>query len=732
MARHLLISVRFHDGRYHGAGDNPPSPARLFQALVAGTGLGGPQALKDATEVLQWLERLAPPVVASPLMTRGQRVKNFVPNNDLDSVGGHPRRIAEIRTDKAIHPWLFDSEVPFLYAWELSEAGDDERNACRLCEISEDLYQFGRGVDPAWAQGELVDGADLKDRLLGYRGQIYRPARANKGTDLACPTRGSLASLVARHTAGTKRFSASADGKRLFVQQPTPYFVDVAYESPPARYLFELRMAEKQGAFARWPLSDASRLVTLLRDGAVERLRDALPDELTDIERFMIGRKADGSDDAPTNARVMILPLPSIGHDHADHGIRRVLVEVPTRCPLRPDDVCWAFSGLELVDETTGEVSDWALALAHDDAMLAHYGVRHGGCGYRIWRSITPVALPISAKRRRVEPRRVSQEPKPGSERAVEQTRASHALRQAMRHVEIEAQVESARLQREPFDRRGARVEVFGPGTRFDKHRLWHVEIAFDKPVRGPLSLGDGRFLGLGVLAPRRQRSGIFAFVVEDGLAPSPQPLEVARALRRAVMARVQALLPRAAHLPTYFCGHEADGSPTREKEHVAYTFDPERALLLVLAPHVISHRQPYRAESSSLEQLERALRGFSVLRAGSAGLLRLREISIDPEHDPLFAPSRSWRSLTPYTVTRHKKGVGAARALALDLATECRRRGLPDAHVSSDDVRGVSHEGLVGYVQLDFARAVAGPIVLGRSRYVGGGVFVSETDGPK
>jgi CRISPR-associated protein Csb2 len=32
----LLISVRFHDGRYHGRLDWPPSPARLFQALVAG------------------------------------------------------------------------------------------------------------------------------------------------------------------------------------------------------------------------------------------------------------------------------------------------------------------------------------------------------------------------------------------------------------------------------------------------------------------------------------------------------------------------------------------------------------------------------------------------------------------------------------------------------------------------------------------------------------------------
>jgi hypothetical protein len=37
----LLVTVRFHDGRYHGSGDWPPSPARLFQAAVPLQGLGG-------------------------------------------------------------------------------------------------------------------------------------------------------------------------------------------------------------------------------------------------------------------------------------------------------------------------------------------------------------------------------------------------------------------------------------------------------------------------------------------------------------------------------------------------------------------------------------------------------------------------------------------------------------------------------------------------------------------
>src|ERR687884_630521 len=107
MNRILLITVRYHEGRYHGTGDWPPSPARLFQALVAGIGQCGPLSPQQSRP-LEWLERLNPPVLAAPIMTEGQRVTNFVPNNDLDAVGGDARRIGSVRTKKHIKPKLFD------------------------------------------------------------------------------------------------------------------------------------------------------------------------------------------------------------------------------------------------------------------------------------------------------------------------------------------------------------------------------------------------------------------------------------------------------------------------------------------------------------------------------------------------------------------------------------------------------------------------------------------------
>src|SRR3990172_6886436 len=93
----LLISVRLHDGRYHGAGDWPPAPARLFQALIAGAGLSGPLNA-NVRDALEWLEKQPAPLIGAPLARRGQHVMFYMPNNGLDAVGGDPHRAAEIRT----------------------------------------------------------------------------------------------------------------------------------------------------------------------------------------------------------------------------------------------------------------------------------------------------------------------------------------------------------------------------------------------------------------------------------------------------------------------------------------------------------------------------------------------------------------------------------------------------------------------------------------------------------
>lgn len=172
MSTVLLISVRFHDGRYHGMGDWPPAPARLFQALVAGAGLKGP--IQTAyMEALERLENLAPPLIAAPLMRKGQPFDNFVPNNDLDAVGGDPRRIGSVRGKKSICPLLFDAEQALLYAWSLREDSQKDTLLRVLCQLAEGVYQLGRGVDLAWAWAEVIEQTELEARLAFYNGTIH-------------------------------------------------------------------------------------------------------------------------------------------------------------------------------------------------------------------------------------------------------------------------------------------------------------------------------------------------------------------------------------------------------------------------------------------------------------------------------------------------------------------------------------------------------------------------------
>ncbi|MGO9429534.1 type I-G CRISPR-associated protein Csb2 [Rhodoblastus sp.] len=724
----LLFSVRFHDGRYHGGGEWPPSPARLFQALVAGAARGG-SLCEPAAWAFRWLEGLAPPVIAAPPAYVGRSIKNFVPNNDLDAVGGDPARIGEIRTAKIIRPRHFDAASPLLYAWTFERGADADRHAQAICEIADDLYQLGRGVDMAWAQGETLEDGEHEARLCVHGGAARRPSVGGGGALLSCPHPGSLASLIRRFAATRERFKTTGTGRKsqqLFSQAPKPDFRQVPYNSPSIFPLFDIRKADADEFSPQSP----ERVVALtekIRDQAAAQLKKGLPDRAALIDRVFVGRDANEADKAQ---RICITPLPSIGHPQAEQSIRRVLVAAPPDCPIAPADIAWAFSGLVLdFNPDTGEVQPGAatLATADDRSMLDHYGVDSDRKS-RLWRTVTPVVLSERAARRRIDPRRTREEAKDGAERLREHAAAEWAVRQALRHAGVTASIQSVRVQREPFEAKGQRAEVFAPGTRFAKERLWHVEIAFAEPSSGPLLIGDGRYLGLGLTAPVRRTEGVLAFAIADGLASQVDHDGLARALRRAVMARVQARLGPRAALPVFFSGHEADGAKagSGRHAHLAFAFDAKRNRLIIVAPHLLGRREAWMSERENLSSLDDALADFRELRAGEAGMLTLVPCPIEMQEDPLFASSRSWESLTPYRVTRHAKMNNPARALEADLLAECRRGGLPRPEIEIINTFGKTGLGLFGRAKLTFHGAVAGPILIGRDRHFGGGLFAA------
>lgn len=742
MARHLLFAVHLYaDGmgtaRYHGMGQGapewPPAPGRLFQAMVAGVARG--ESLpQPAVAALEWMANLPPPVIAAPRATLGQSISLYVPNNDADALAD-PSDLSSIRTAKTVHPRLFDASAPLLYAWPLP--GTDAHEAV-LIDTAHKLYQLGRGVDMAWANAQVVTEDALQSLLSTYPGTIHRPTiGAASMRTLACPCPGTLDSLIRRHRAS--RFQVEGNGRKarwLFTNPPKPRFLSVNYAPRSHRSLFELRELETARPWP-WPLHRATTLVERVRDAAASRLVASLG-EAEVIERCLIGRAADGSGAVSLSERVRILPLPSIGASHADHAIRRVLVEVQGACPLAADDVDWAFSGLQATDPETGELSAWVLAKADRPDMMDHYiGPAHD------WQSVTAVVLPEHARRRRIDPAHRVEQAKVARERMDEEARAVAAVHEALRHAGVIGTAVQVQVRREPFVGQGQRAESFAASTRFAKERLWHVAMRFDRPLAGPMVIGDGRFLGLGVLAPADAAGGRWAspgstlsahtdgiFVLQAqarGANATEDAVALARAVRRAVLSRVRDVkrLGPDAGLPSYFSGHAAE-DPTADADggrHLAFHWDPPRGRWLVIAPHRLQRHSAAHAAQGHLSTLAQALEGLHVLLAGRAGRFAVQLVPI-PMEDPLLSVHEQWESVTPYVVTRHRRMGSASEALVADVIGECRRCGLPTPAVTVLNITSAPGLGLQGLLRLHFGHAISGPIALGRTGLLGGGLF--------
>lgn len=498
----LQITVRFYDGRYYGAGDWPPSPMRLFQALVAGAGLRGPLT-SGAREALTWLEQQAAPLIAAPLGRRTSRpVKQYLPNNSSDLIGGDPARIGEIRAaDKVDHPVIFDATLPVVYAWPLPDT--EPLLASTLSVLADGLYQLGRGVDGAWAWSDLVSDADWAAWVATYPGAIWYPVSRGAGPQWPVPMPGSLASLDERWTATATRRST-----RSVAMLPPPIARWTSYVGPPTSVadlpaalagppgsgrLFELRDPSTVETLVAWPLAQPVSLVQAVRDAVIARLQAAWPAEAGRITRVLRGRQPDGTPAVPLAERVRFIPVASIGHPHADAQIRRLWITVPSACPFAPDDVFWAVGGASVADPATGAVRA-VLIPATTDRFAAHYGM---SAPTAVWESVTPVALPVVVSRKSASD---------GPQRVQRQARLAQAVAHAIRHAGVPVRLLTVHVQREPWQAQGLPSTAFADTGRWPASRLWHVRIELQRPVTGPLVLGDGRFLGLGVMAPSPHR----------------------------------------------------------------------------------------------------------------------------------------------------------------------------------------------------------------------------------
>jgi CRISPR-associated protein Csb2 len=441
--------------------------------------------------------------------------------------------------------------------------------------------------------------------------------------------------------------------------------------------------------------------------------------------------------------------------------LRRVLVGVPAGFPLPSESlrralnnrvIHVALSPLHALDVRLVPVDSDDTA---EQAMLARY---LGPA--RVWRSVSPVLLPGRVTRWRASETR----PDEARVRADAQRRHEEGIlfKRALRHAGID-KIAGFRLRREPFGPYQPRADANWrlPTSSNDAQRVWlsgrprlHAEVTFDEARGGPLLIGDGRFLGLGLFRAVTDempgRPQIARYHVDGG---TPQRVErtvfIADRLRRALMS--------GGHPPPELSGHDQDGPLRDDPAHAHAFFFPEDAN----GDGLIDHLTVYCRTGFSDRALER-LRDLQRLWWTDRQNPALRsdiDLSLQAIGAPeavagltrLVGPSQVWRSATPYVMPRFgkRREISAGRAslvrnqirwewsmrfpsmpapeVELLEPSECR-----NGRTSSFDMIRIERDRAApdkrgSFARLVFPSPVAGPISLGRSAHFGLGLFIPE-----
>ena len=238
MSRFLCISVTFLDPFFHGQGDGdnpewPPSPMRLFQAILAGSRTGARQlrwsvddqvTLRDA---FLWLERRPPPEIITPEASPAPAYTLFVPNNDSDTKPNRQERLTSkvARPHRLVQGGEAGGPQTLHYLWGISEEDRDisHRHAETLIYESRHLMALGWGIDQVVGRGTIITSAEAS-KLPGERWQPWRD-NLSGGNKLRVPILGSLDDLEAVY----ESFCRQLDGGMYNPPQPLERFDSVRY-----------------------------------------------------------------------------------------------------------------------------------------------------------------------------------------------------------------------------------------------------------------------------------------------------------------------------------------------------------------------------------------------------------------------------------------------------------------------------------------------------------------------
>jgi CRISPR-associated protein Csb2 len=538
----VTVTVEFLTGRFVATAPEdrrkhewPPHPARLFCALVAAWADDAKAGERERAAV-EWLERQPAPLIAASEAAERSVRTHFVPVNDTSVVG---------TVRESTYNEIIDAQQT------IAQAGGAQREQARRAlrkarDVRKRVEVIGK-TNPEKAVKLLPSG---RDRMPRYFPSVTPavPRVHYVWPDSEPPE--EIADALDRILAGVTRLGHSSslvscrierhidvDRLQVPVWVPDPQG-DRLFRTPTAGLLRELEasFSRHQGCRPRTMPSDARRYrrrsvarldgEPQMPHGAGEwfafmqvsgrRLPIHATANLTAAVRAALMRSCDpppelisGHDHDGASSRhphLAIMPIPFVGRQHADGHLLGFAILLPKSSPLLSarDEVLSAIGGWEDQDRSGNFRARILLAGGKElwfnrvqdpaDAWSLRRSRWEGPA--QTWVSVTPIALDR-------HPGNL------GSANPVKAVRAAHeaeeSIRVACEHVGIARPSDVAVT-------RGALVVGSRPARSFPPFRgcspmspqrlLVHARITFDTDVRGPLLLGAGRYLGLGLMTP--------------------------------------------------------------------------------------------------------------------------------------------------------------------------------------------------------------------------------------
>ena len=556
----FAIEVNFLTGRYVATSHNdrrvgewPPHPARLFSALVAAWAeLEKPDA--EERSALEWLEVQAAPAITTPEAVPRRTVSHFVPVNDATIVGRalQERRADEIRTlTDQIHEALVASGgkvTPAVARLQKQVAkkrdvGNTVRSprktpAKAALAAALAMLPEGRGkqertfpsmspnvprvtyswdVVPPDATAKTLDSLLTRVTRLGHSSSLvscrvapdppiptHVPATNAGGSILRTVRRGQLAELERQHARhqGVRPRSLPFAGVRYHPVGVSPDEPIITPNTSGRWIVFEFTHDSRA-----FPATRCVELATAMRRAVLSHAEDPIPEGIS-------GHRDDGK--PSVSPHIAVLPIPYVGYRHADGRLLGVALSVPDGMDRASRTALYRAIGIweRTVRDDTGHAdAPLTVTMGSRGVVRMRRGVDVSELRSlradpwqrpsRRWSSATPVALPR-------HPGSLTKGTVPV--RAKAWARAEVSARLACAHVGLPdpAIVELSFDPRIPGARRATHFPAFRQPGRKGKpvrRQLVHVSLTFDDPVAGPLMLGTGRFVGLGLMRPTPPRS---------------------------------------------------------------------------------------------------------------------------------------------------------------------------------------------------------------------------------